>query len=75
MKLSLIGSDNKPYDISWFKVNVTHELYYQVQADGKKYYKQLVMTEPYQPELYINDLAEALRVDAERTIRELKQNR
>jgi len=73
MKQSLIGSDNKPYDISYFTVSVTKELYYQVNDGEKKYYKQLVMASPYKPELYINDLVEALTVDAEKTVRDLKR--
>jgi hypothetical protein len=73
MKQSLIGSDNKPYDVSYFVVQATKELYYQVKDGDLKYYKQLVMASPYKPELYINDLVEALTVDAPKTIADIRR--
>jgi hypothetical protein len=73
MKQSIIGSDNKLYDISYFTVSATKELCYQVREKDLKHYKQLVMASPYKPEFYINDLIEALRVDAPGTIESIKR--
>jgi hypothetical protein len=73
MKQSLIGSDGIQYDIPYFTVFATRELYYQVKAGGKTIYKQLVMSPPYNPDLYINDLVESLKVNAPGTVESLKR--
>ena len=74
MKETILGSDGLEYIIAWFKVARTNELYYQIRGDeDKRYYGQLVMAQPYSPDFYINDLAEALRADAPKTIKSLKK--
>ena len=69
MKQSLIGSDKKPYDISFFTVAATKEIYYQVHDGSQRYYGQLVMQPPYNPLDHMEKVYREIQLDAPNTIR------